>query len=45
MNPRRFALCILAAASSAALPLTAFAACDARSGGVLQALSAQQCAG
>jgi len=32
MNTRGFTLCVLAAASSAALPLTAFAACDARSG-------------
>jgi len=32
MNSRRFALSILAAAYAAALPLTAFAACDARSG-------------
>jgi hypothetical protein len=32
MNSRGFTLCVLAAASSAALPLTAFAACDARSG-------------
>ncbi len=32
MNSRRLALCILVAASSAALPVTAEAACDARSG-------------
>ena len=32
MNSRGFALCILIAASSAAQPLTALAACDARSG-------------
>jgi len=32
MNSRGFALCILVAASSTALPVTAFAACDARSG-------------
>jgi len=32
MNSRGFALCMLVAASSAAVPVTAFAACDARSG-------------
>src|SRR3990170_6794611 len=32
MNSRGFALCMLVTASSAALPLTAVAACDARSG-------------
>ena len=32
MNSRGFTVCMLLAASSAALPLTAFAACDARSG-------------
>jgi hypothetical protein len=32
MHPHRFALCILAVASSAALPLAGFAACDVRSG-------------
>ncbi len=32
MNSRGFAVCIIAAASSAAMPLAAIAACDARSG-------------
>ena len=32
MNSRGFAVCMLVAASSAAVPVTAFAACDARSG-------------
>src|SRR3990170_499529 len=32
MNSRGFTLCVLVTASSAALPPTAFAACDARSG-------------
>jgi len=32
MNSRSFAICTLVAASSAALPATGFAACDARSG-------------
>ena len=38
MNSRGIVLCILAAASSAALPFTAFAACDARSGAKTAAL-------
>ena len=32
MNPRNFSLCTLAALSSAAVPATGFAACDAHSG-------------
>jgi hypothetical protein len=45
MNSRRFIICTLVAASSAAVPFTGFAACNARNGSVLQALSAHQCAG
>jgi hypothetical protein len=45
MNSRRIALCTLIAVSLPALPVTGLAACDARSGSVLQALGAQHYAG